>query len=83
VHCGKCPLSTAKETVSPVGALLKVSNLKRFLKSVLGWRVVKDTCFKQLRRVFYKVVRCGKCILSAANRGLQRGTLRKVKIINR
>jgi hypothetical protein len=36
VRCGKCPLSTAKEIVSSVGALLKVSNLKRFLKSVLG-----------------------------------------------
>jgi hypothetical protein len=82
VRCGKCPLSTAKEIVSSVGALLKVSNLKRFLKSVLGWRAVKDTCFQQLRRVFYKVARCGKCILSAANRGLQRGALRKVKIIN-
>jgi hypothetical protein len=31
VRCGKCPLSAAKEIVSSVGALLKVSNLKRFL----------------------------------------------------
>ena len=32
MRCGKCPLSTAKEIVSSVGALLKVSNLKRFFK---------------------------------------------------
>jgi hypothetical protein len=28
-----------------------------------------STHFQQLRRVFYKLVRCGKYILSAANRG--------------
>jgi hypothetical protein len=48
----------------------------------LIWRAVESYYFPQLRSIFYKAVRCGKCILSAANRGLQRGALRKVKIIN-
>ena len=45
-------------------------------------RAIESNYFPQLRSIFYKAVRCGKCILSAANRGLQRGALRKVKIIN-
>jgi hypothetical protein len=39
VRCGKCSLSTAKEIVSSVGALLKVSNLKRFFK--ISFRVAR------------------------------------------
>jgi hypothetical protein len=37
------------------------------------WRAVESNYFPQLRSVFYKAVRCGKCILSAANRGFQKG----------
>jgi hypothetical protein len=46
----------------------------------LIWRAVESYYFPQLRSILYKAVRCGKCILSAANRGFQRGrALVKVK----
>jgi hypothetical protein len=45
VRCGKCPLSTAKEIISPVGALLKVSNLKRFLNQFSSGALSKIHAF--------------------------------------
>jgi hypothetical protein len=51
-------------------------------RSQLIWRAVESNYFPQLRGVFYKTVRCGKCILSAANRGFQRGRAR-VKVASK
>jgi hypothetical protein len=51
VRCGKCPLSTAKEIVSPVGALLKVSNLKRFLNQFSSGVLSKIHAFNMFTKV--------------------------------
>jgi hypothetical protein len=40
----------------------------------LVWHAVESNYFPQLRSVFCKTVRCGKCILSAANRGFSKGS---------
>jgi hypothetical protein len=48
-----------------------LSTAKERFQSI--WRAVESNYFLQLRSVFYKAVRCGKCILSAANRGFRRG----------
>jgi hypothetical protein len=45
MRCGKCPLSAAKEIVSSVGALLKVSNLKRFLNQFSSGALSKIHAF--------------------------------------
>jgi hypothetical protein len=56
--------------VAHCGKYMLSTAKKRFQ---LIWRAVESYYFPQLRSILYKAVRCGKCILSAANRGFQRG----------